>query len=343
MSTVVFDISMSLDGFVRAAEPDARDAAGPRRRGAAHVGDRRRRRGRPRPAGPGHRGPGAVICGRVTYDDSIRWWGADGPAGSARLPTFVVTHAAPTDVPADGVYVFVEARLEDALAQARAVAGGRTVSIMGGPALGNQFLRAGLVDELSIHLVPVLFGSGQRLTEALPAHIELEPVEQLTTTQRDPPALPHPFDARTTPDHREEAVMRFMVLVPGSPESEARRAAQHGGAGGDGEVQRRARQGRRDAGRRRAAPDAPRARRSASTAASARLSTGRSPRPRSSSRGYWIWECASREEAIEWLKRAPFDGGVEIELRQVDVRRPSWRPRPPIARSMPSGGSSRPG
>jgi hypothetical protein len=33
--------------------------------------------------------------------------------------------------------------------------------------------------------------------------------------------------------------------------------------------------------------------------------------------GYWIWECASREEAIEWLKRAPFDGGVEIELRQI--------------------------
>ena len=34
--------------------------------------------------------------------------------------------------------------------------------------------------------------------------------------------------------------------------------------------------------------------------------------------GYWIWECASREEAIEWLKRAPFDGGVEIELRQIE-------------------------
>ena len=33
--------------------------------------------------------------------------------------------------------------------------------------------------------------------------------------------------------------------------------------------------------------------------------------------GYWIWECASREEAIEWLKRAPFDGGVEVELRQI--------------------------
>jgi len=35
--------------------------------------------------------------------------------------------------------------------------------------------------------------------------------------------------------------------------------------------------------------------------------------------GYWIWECASREEAIEWLKRAPFDGGVEIELRLLDA------------------------
>jgi hypothetical protein len=33
--------------------------------------------------------------------------------------------------------------------------------------------------------------------------------------------------------------------------------------------------------------------------------------------GYWIWECASRDEAIEWLKRAPFDGGTEIELRQI--------------------------
>ena len=81
----------------------------------------------------------------------------------------------------------MESGLEDALAQARAVAAGRTVSIMGGPALGNQFLRAGLVDELSIHLVPVLFGSGQRLTEALPAHIELEPVEQLDDRARHAP------------------------------------------------------------------------------------------------------------------------------------------------------------
>ena len=56
--------------------------------------------------------------------------------------------------------MFVTTGIEDALAQARAAAGGKNMTIMGGPAVGNQFLRAGLVDELSIHLVPVLFGSG---------------------------------------------------------------------------------------------------------------------------------------------------------------------------------------
>ena len=126
-------------------------------------------------------GSGAVICGRVTYDDSIPWWQADGPTGAARLPVFVLTHAAPSDAPAGGVYVFVTSGLEDALAQAKAAAGDKDVSIMGGPAVGNQFLRAGLVDELSIHLVPVLFGAGTRLTEALPAHIRLEPAEHIAS------------------------------------------------------------------------------------------------------------------------------------------------------------------
>jgi dihydrofolate reductase len=68
------------------------------------------------------------------------------------------------------------------MAQATEAADGRNVAIMGGPAVGNQYLRAGLVDELSIHLVPVLFGSGTRLTEALLAHVELEPTDHRPTT-----------------------------------------------------------------------------------------------------------------------------------------------------------------
>ena len=72
--------------------------------------------------------------------------------------------------------------IRDGLAQAKEAADGRNVTVMGGPVVGNQYLRAGLVDELSIHLVPVLFGSGTRLTEALPAHVELELTDHRTTT-----------------------------------------------------------------------------------------------------------------------------------------------------------------
>jgi dihydrofolate reductase len=92
----------------------------------------------------------------------------------------VVTHTAPSEVPAGGVYVFVTTGIEDALAQAREAANGKAVSIMGGPAVATQYLRAGLVDEVSIHLVPVLFGAGTRLTETLPAHIELELTDQVS-------------------------------------------------------------------------------------------------------------------------------------------------------------------
>ena len=126
-------------------------------------------------------GTGAVICGRVTYDDSIRWWQADGPTGAARLPALRRDpHRARPRLPPDGVYAFVTTGIEDALAQAREAAKGKTVTIMGGPAVANQFLRAGLVDEVSIHLVPVLFGAGTRLTETLPAHIQLELADQVS-------------------------------------------------------------------------------------------------------------------------------------------------------------------
>jgi dihydrofolate reductase len=177
VSSVVFDISMSLDGYIRAANPRPDEPLGVGGEAlhawAMNDDDAAGRDVLSRAAA----GTGAVICGRVTYDDSIRWWQADGPTGPARLPVFVLTHAAPSDPPAVGVYVFVTTGIEDALAQARDAADGKTVTIMGGPAVGNQFLRAGLVDELSIHLVPVLFGAGTRLTESLPAHIDLEVVD----------------------------------------------------------------------------------------------------------------------------------------------------------------------
>lgn len=181
MSSVSFDISMSLDGYIRAANPTPDEPLGvggeALHEWAMDDGDAAGRELLDRSVA----GTGAVICGRTTYDDSIRWWHADGPTGPARLPLFVLTHTAPSDAPAGGVYTFVTTGIENALAQARETANGKTVAIMGGPAVGNQYLRAGLVDELGVHLVPVLFGSGTRLTETLPAHIELELAEQEST------------------------------------------------------------------------------------------------------------------------------------------------------------------
>jgi dihydrofolate reductase len=168
----MYDISMSLDGYVRAANPTPDQPLGEGGE-ALHewaMNDAAARDVRERNVA----GIGAMICGRVTYDDSIRWWQADGPSGPARLPLFVVSHSVPDDVLAGGVYTFVTSGIEDARAQACAAADGKKVAIMGGPTVATEFLRAGLVDELGLHLVPVLFGAGTRLTDTLPAHIELE-------------------------------------------------------------------------------------------------------------------------------------------------------------------------
>jgi dihydrofolate reductase len=107
--------------------------------------------------------------------------GADGPGGAARLPVFVVTHQAPAEPPENGVYVCVTDGIESALAQAKAAADGRIIS-MGGASIGRQFIQAGLVDELQLHLVPVLFGAGTSMFAGLEdRHIELEPIEVVHT------------------------------------------------------------------------------------------------------------------------------------------------------------------
>jgi dihydrofolate reductase len=106
----------------------------------------------------------------------LPWWGADGPTGPERLPVFVLTHEPPHDLPRGRVYRFVTGGIERALEQAREVAGDKGVTVMGGAETGRQYLRAGLLDELSIHLVPVLFGSGTRMfSELSDQHLQLEP------------------------------------------------------------------------------------------------------------------------------------------------------------------------
>jgi dihydrofolate reductase len=174
MNKVIFDISMSLDGFMTAAGQTRENPMGEgglRLVQWAFEGDERDRQ----VIDDGVAGVGAVICGRRTYDDSVPWWGANGPTGEARVPVFVVTHSVPNGVPEEGVYTFVTDGIEQALEQAKAAAGDKYVTVMGGAEIGQQYIRAGLADELSIHLVPILLGAGTRMFEHLgDAQIELE-------------------------------------------------------------------------------------------------------------------------------------------------------------------------
>ena len=184
MTKVIFDISMSLDGFMTASNQTPEEPLGDGgerlHEWAFSAADGRSREVLSR----GVETAGAVIAGRRTYDDSLPWWGADGPIGAARLPLFVVTHSQPQDVPAGGVYSFVTDGIHSALQQAKAAAGDKNVVVMGGADMGQQFLRAGLLDEIQIHLVPVLFGSGTRMFEQLgDGHVHLEIAEVIGASE----------------------------------------------------------------------------------------------------------------------------------------------------------------
>ncbi|TDD72362.1 dihydrofolate reductase [Jiangella aurantiaca] len=181
MNTLVLDISISLDGFITAggqtpAEPLGK--GGERLHDWAFGADDNNREYAADSVGR----LGALITGRKNYEDSIRWWGADGPTGPARRPLIVLTHEAPAESPENGVYMFVTTGIEDALAQARAAAGDGVVAVMGGANVAQQYLAAGLLDEISLHIVPVLFGDGIRLFDRTGAdHVRLETVEVVPT------------------------------------------------------------------------------------------------------------------------------------------------------------------
>jgi dihydrofolate reductase len=90
------------------------------------------------------------------------WWGANPPF---HHPVFVLTHHVRAPLQLDGgtTFTFVTEGIESALSQARRAANGADVSLAGGAQAARQFLVAGLVDEMLIHLVPILLGSGERL------------------------------------------------------------------------------------------------------------------------------------------------------------------------------------
>jgi dihydrofolate reductase len=116
---------------------------------------------------------GAVIGGRGTFEAADRWGGTN----PWPVPFFILTHH-PDDVPRDGGFSFVTS-LDEALDRAREAAGDRDVSFMGGADTIRQALRAGVVDELSISIAPVILGGGKRLFDGFERSIDLEHVRTL--------------------------------------------------------------------------------------------------------------------------------------------------------------------
>jgi dihydrofolate reductase len=124
--------------------------------------------------GEAHTNMGAFVTGRRTFDIS-NGWGGSPPLG---VPTFVVTHSVPQEWAYQGSpFTFVTDGVESAVEQARAVAGDKNVAT-GAASIAQQCIRAGLLDEIHIDLVPVLLGDGIRLFDHLGAGpIELESTE----------------------------------------------------------------------------------------------------------------------------------------------------------------------
>jgi dihydrofolate reductase len=111
---------------------------------------------------------GAVVGGRWTYEAAGHW----GDANPWGLPFFIVTHR-PEEQPEGDDFVFVDG-IEEAIRRAVDAAGDKDVSLMGGADVIRQALAAGLVDELSIIVAPVVLGGGKRLFDGFTDSFELE-------------------------------------------------------------------------------------------------------------------------------------------------------------------------
>jgi dihydrofolate reductase len=181
MGKVTCDISMSLDGFI----------AGPNVRVGNGMGDEGDRLhawvfgGNTETddaiVAEKNAAPGAIVIGKRMFDVGFEPWGDPPPFG---MPVFIVTHEAREPLPMQGgtTYTFVTEGIEAALELARAAAGDKDVGIWGGANIIQEYLKAGLLDEMQIHVIPVLFGDGTRLFDDLGGRrIELKRTSTIDT------------------------------------------------------------------------------------------------------------------------------------------------------------------
>ena len=174
------DMTMSVDGYV-VGPNDSVDA--PMGEGGFRLFNWLDRRNDPGPSGQvvsESMATRAVISGRRTFEHAGQWNG-DHHDG---VPIFILTHEVPSEPPPGSARYVTDAR--EAAAQARAAAGDADVLAMGAGA-AQALLRVGELDEMELHVVPVLLGRGRPLFDDLP-RVDLELVRRLTTGDEVEPA-----------------------------------------------------------------------------------------------------------------------------------------------------------
>ena len=167
MTKLTADISMSLDGFI--TDPNASVGSPLEGNDPGRLHDWMFDAKTETDAGivdEIYESTGAIVIGKRMFDVGFEPWGDPPPFG---MPVFVVTHEEREPLPMQGgtTYTFVTEGIEAALELARTAAGDKNVGIWGGANIIRQYLKAGLLDEMHLHLIPVLLGEGVRLFEGL--------------------------------------------------------------------------------------------------------------------------------------------------------------------------------
>ncbi|MBZ9796930.1 dihydrofolate reductase family protein [Mesorhizobium sp. ES1-4] len=180
MSVSILDMSMSLDGYIADSDDYLGGDDGERlHKWASTKDDSLQLAGLVGGFETEWKAAGAVLAGRRTAELMDHWGGSHGG-----VPIFVPSHRPPPPAARWGypLVTYVNDGIESAMAQAKAAAGDRDVQVRGGYT-AQEALRAGVLDEIQIHLIPVLLGRGRRLFDVLPIEIELELVRVMNTPE----------------------------------------------------------------------------------------------------------------------------------------------------------------